>query len=1011
MKLIVCKYQYILFTSFILLSLNDWLIRCDLFHIQHIKQDNTNKQNSVHHYKSVFYDNNTEYHHQGHHEHGDENMDHVPVTFNNITNNTSTRPIVLLDENDSNFIINETLFNKLTKKFSSNQNISSRKLTKPKVLTNRIYSASSSRSTSTPPPTPIISVTKIIKNWPPNDYRIEFIEDLVQTQIGIKFLNDDENDFSQMIIMPKISSIYIVKKRGTILKVDMTSLEQLDKYTLPPSTKPISECNDSRSCHSIKEISLLSRMPDERMIWLCYVHHNPYDNHPNLQAESGCMVPTVENLAIPLVQWENPHFNSLYPDRPASVLNAADGFTYISAFTLEYLRIFRAYMPDWNGNFNWTGALVTDKSPTFIAEPAQILLTFETMNEIYFVLREQPNSPITKCGPQPENPINRLLPTEKLKLSQPTYCLTSVARLVRVCKGDPGGLPHISANRFATFAKADLICPATNKNGGYFSYTHISAAYWDNNTKLLYATFTTEKSAPTGSALCVYGLNEFKASFSGPLLRTNAIQNNMRSSPVPNSFSNICSRFNSKNKTDEEVTVGRRLSLRFPFRYLPVKPLHGHALLAQTGDIWLHLQAYNLPGLTSHYQQPEQVTTSIIWIGTKKRIIQFALYTHNDVKTSSMGKTYSTNDQDKPTTTIICKLKEIYLGRQIESFIYRIPSEEINSNRNENDAKRIRGMNLRPVHSSEETFKDSEGIFEREDKEIQHIEITASNLYIMTNRQLFRLPVTRCFEYKTFSECLQSKDPHCGWNWPEGRCSSGYLFDSTIQINRLSTFSPSVDHRQHSHHNQCPSESYTMNKNKDNSWTPWYDCSWINSQQIIDQIPITIDDHNDIDMNDNITDYIEMNQLGNCQCRVCISRTHCIFGMQQVKNCTRYDENWLPWSTWSSCDLINNIQVRQRQCRPNAICSGITMEQRSCLDDAVWFKQSNSIPKSAGYINPRVSFTGQTDGFTLTHLILVAICGLLTGSLLTIILFWICRRHRLSFNENAVIQSSSSKNT
>ncbi|VDQ15846.1 unnamed protein product, partial [Trichobilharzia regenti] len=83
----------------------------------------------------------------------------------------------------------------------------------------------------------------------------------------------------------------------------------------------------------------------------------------------------IENLAVPLVQWENPHFNSLYPDKPASVLNAADGFTYISAFTLEYLRIFRAYMPDWNGNFNWTGALVTDKSPTFIAGKLECFVT------------------------------------------------------------------------------------------------------------------------------------------------------------------------------------------------------------------------------------------------------------------------------------------------------------------------------------------------------------------------------------------------------------------------------------------------------------------------------------------------------------------------------------------------------------------------------------------------------------------------------------------------------------
>ncbi|VDQ07876.1 unnamed protein product, partial [Trichobilharzia regenti] len=122
-----------------------------------------------------------------------------------------------------------------------------------------------------------------------------------------------------------------------------------------------------------------------------------------------------------------------------------------------------------------------------------------------------------------------------------------------------------------------------------------------------------------------------------------------------------------------------------------------------------------------------------------------------------------------------------------------------------------------------------------------------------------------------------------------------------------------------------------------------------------------------------------------------------------------YDENWLPWSTWSDCNLANSIQTRKRQCRPNAICSGISVEHRSCLDDAVWFKQSNTPPKAASYNKPRISFTGHTDGFTLTHLILVAICGLLTGSLLTIILFWTCRRRRRLFDEDDLITPPSKR--
>uniref|UniRef100_A0A095ANI3 Uncharacterized protein n=1 Tax=Schistosoma haematobium TaxID=6185 RepID=A0A095ANI3_SCHHA len=48
----------------------------------------------------------------------------------------------------------------------------------------------------------------------------------------------------------------------------------------------------------MKEISLLAKMPDERMIWICYVTHHSHENRPNLLAESGCMVPTTTEQPI-----------------------------------------------------------------------------------------------------------------------------------------------------------------------------------------------------------------------------------------------------------------------------------------------------------------------------------------------------------------------------------------------------------------------------------------------------------------------------------------------------------------------------------------------------------------------------------------------------------------------------------------------------------------------------------------------------------------------------------------
>ncbi|KAF6773306.1 hypothetical protein AHF37_07834 [Paragonimus kellicotti] len=204
--------------------------------------------------------------------------------------------------------------------------------------------------------------------------------------------------------------------------------------------------------------------------------------------------------------------------------------------------------------------------------------------------------------------------------------LTDVARLVRICKGDRGGLPHVNEEKFGTFAKADFECLAGDQNGHFYAYTHIVAAHWDNETQRLYAVFTTESWAPLGSALCVYSKQDIMATFSGPLMQTNSIRFNRVPTPVPNSFSNICERFNSNNLTNEELSIGRHLSLSFPYRYNPLEPLYGRALFTQTGIDWTHLQAYDLPALPTHYHFGNPAKTTIIWLGSKTELTRVVIY-------------------------------------------------------------------------------------------------------------------------------------------------------------------------------------------------------------------------------------------------------------------------------------------------------------------------------------------------------------------------------------------------
>ncbi|XP_051890105.1 plexin-B2-like [Pristis pectinata] len=45
------------------------------------------------------------------------------------------------------------------------------------------------------------------------------------------------------------------------------------------------------------------------------------------------------------------------------------------------------------------------------------------------------------------------------------------------------------------------------------------------------------------------------------------------------------------------------------------------------------------------------------------------------------------------------------------------------------------------------------------------------HLYVMTDKQITRLPVQECINYKTCDSCIASKDPYCGWCAAEGICS------------------------------------------------------------------------------------------------------------------------------------------------------------------------------------------------------------------------------------------------
>ena len=100
-------------------------------------------------------------------------------------------------------------------------------------------------------------------------------------------------------------------------------------------------------------------------------------------------------------------------------------------------------------------------------------MSFDTADAVYFLLRER-----------------------SWHSSRQQWSRQVISRLVRVCRGDQGGLPGISEHYFGTLAKANLHCQSEVSNAagvgqrGRFNFDFVQTAHWDVAAKRLYAVFT-----------------------------------------------------------------------------------------------------------------------------------------------------------------------------------------------------------------------------------------------------------------------------------------------------------------------------------------------------------------------------------------------------------------------------------------------------------------------------------------------------------------------------------------
>uniref|UniRef100_A0A8B9LWG3 Semaphorin-2A n=1 Tax=Astyanax mexicanus TaxID=7994 RepID=A0A8B9LWG3_ASTMX len=174
-------------------------------------------------------------------------------------------------------------------------------------------------------------------------------------------------------------------------------------------------------------------------------------------------------------------------------------------------------------------------------------------------------------------------------------------------------------------------------------------------------------------------------------------------------------------------------------------------------------------------------------------------------------------------------------------------------------------------------------------------------LFVGLNDRVLKIPLARCSSYQTEQMCLDARDPYCGWDRKQRRCTT--IEDSS----NMSQWFQNIT--------ACPLRNQTMD-GAYGPWAPWQPCN-----------------HDDGDGTSACL----------CRSRKCDSPAPQCGGKScegptiEVANCSR-NGGWTPWSSWGQCSTSCEIgfEVRQRSCNNPSprhggrVCVGQAREQRFC---------------------------------------------------------------------------------
>uniref|UniRef100_A0A3Q4BVE2 Sema domain-containing protein n=1 Tax=Mola mola TaxID=94237 RepID=A0A3Q4BVE2_MOLML len=152
------------------------------------------------------------------------------------------------------------------------------------------------------------------------------------------------------------------------------------------------------------------------------------------------------------------------------------------------------------------------------------------------------------------------------------------------------------------------------------------------------------------------------------------------------------------------------------------------------------------------------------------------------------------------------------------------------------------------------------------------------SLFVGLSNRVLKIPLERCSTYKT-ELCMESRDPYCGWDFRQRRCTT--LEDSS----NMSQWKQNIT--------VCPLRNQTTN-GAFGPWAPWQPC---NNEDGVDGVSSCL-----------------------CRSRSCDSPAprcggrNCQGPTIEVSNCS--NGGWTPWSSWGQCSTTcgTGFELRQRSC-------------------------------------------------------------------------------------------------